>query len=89
MKPVFFSQHARDQMADRGSTETEVEAAIQSGEMLPASKGRLAFRKNFPFHSWWKGRYYEAKQVMPIAVEESDRWVVVTVYVFYFGGAQQ
>jgi hypothetical protein len=26
------------------------------------------------------------KQVMPIVREEADRIVVVTVYVFYFGG---
>lgn len=76
-------------MADRGATESEVEAAIYEGEMTPAAKGRLAFRKNFPFLSTWKERYYEVKQVMPIVAEESDRWVVVTVYVFYFGGEQQ
>ena len=29
---------------------------------------------------------YETKQVMPIVVEEPHRLVVVTVYVFYFGG---
>ena len=36
----------------------------------------------------WKGRYYEVKQVTPIVVEDEDRIVVVTVYVFYFGGAE-
>lgn len=61
--------------------------AIQTGEQVPAKTGRLAFRKNFLFRSIWKGRYYEVKQVMPIVVEEEDRMVVVTVYVFYFGGA--
>jgi len=34
----------------------------------------------------WKGKYYQAKQVMPIVVEEPDRFVVVTVYVFFIGG---
>jgi hypothetical protein len=28
------------------------------------------------------------KQIMPIVTEESDRIIVVTVYVFYFGGAE-
>ncbi len=58
------------------------------GERLPARVGRIAFRKNFPFRSEWKGRSYETKQALPIVVEEEDAAVVVTVYVFYFGGSQ-
>lgn len=63
----------------------EVQSAISEGEKLPARRGRTAFRKNFPFRSEWKGRYHETKQVMPIVVEEEQRFVVVTVFVFYFG----
>lgn len=85
MKPIVFSHHAKDQLAARGATEQEVELAIHEGERAPAKRGRLAFRKNFPFERTWKGIYYEGKQVFPIVVEESERWVVVTVYVFYLG----
>ena len=85
MKPIFLSQHAQDQMWKRGAMQVEVELAIREGEQRDAKKGRVAFRKNFTFQSTWKGTYYEAKQVMPIVAEEADRWVVVTVYVFYFG----
>jgi hypothetical protein len=53
---------------------------------VAAKRGRDAYRKNFPYHSEWKGRYYETKQVMPIVVVEGAKTVVVTVYVFYFGG---
>lgn len=86
MKPIIFSQHALEQIRNRGATQNEVELIIRQGERVAASKGRLAFRKNLSFHSIWKGKYYEVKQVMPIVVEESARLVVVTVYVFYFGG---
>ncbi|MBI4063014.1 MAG: hypothetical protein HY401_01795 [Elusimicrobia bacterium] len=86
MKRIIFSRHAKDQIVDRGTTENEVRAAIAEGEPAPAKKGRLAFRKNFPYAFKWKGRYYETKQVMPIVIEEADAIVVVTVYVFYFGG---
>jgi len=65
-----------------------MEDAIHLGEQISAKKGRTAFRKNFPFHSTWKGGCYESKQVMPIVVEEPDRWVVVTVYAFFLGGAK-
>ncbi len=86
MKPIVFSQHALEQFADRGASKDEVEKAIYEGEQVPAKKGRGAFRKNFHFNSTWKGKYYKIKQVMPIVVEVADAWVVVTVYVFYFGG---
>ena len=86
MKPIVFSTHALEQMADRGTNQSEVEIAIEQGEEIPAKHGRKAFRKNFVFNSTWKGRYYEVKQVVPIVAEKLDSWVVITVYVFYFGG---
>lgn len=86
MMDIVFSQHALAQMPDRGATKQEVEAAIRNGEKAAARQGRIAFRKNFTFEGAWKGRYYETKQVVSIIKEEADRLVVVTVYVFYFGG---
>lgn len=85
-KPIVFSQHALDNMGDRGATREEVEQAIRFGEQIPAKRGRSAFRKNFAFHKEWKGKSYETKQVAAVAVEERGRWVVVTVYVFFIGG---
>ena len=85
MKPIVFSNHALKQMPDRGATPEEVELSIRAGERVPAKQGRAAFRKNLPFGQMWKGKHYEIKQVMPIVTEESDKIVVVTVYVFYFG----
>lgn len=88
MKRIVFSQHALDQMADRGAGREEVELAIHDGELMPARGRRLSYRKNFPFNQQWKGKPYSVKQVMPVVVEESDKIVVVTVYVFYFGGTE-
>jgi hypothetical protein len=75
-------------MAERGATEREILTTLASGEAVPAKAGRLTFRKNFPFEQSWKGRYYETKQVVPVVRDEVDRLVVITVYVFYFGGAR-
>jgi len=86
MEDIVFSQHALDQMVKRGTNRMEIAATIREGEMTPAKKGRLTFRKNFPFGSEWKGKYYEMKQVMAIAVKEEEQFVVITVYTFYFGG---
>jgi hypothetical protein len=89
VNPIVYSKHAQDQMLNREVSEYEVEITIQEGEMIPAKKGRLAFRKNFHFESEWKGKYYEVKQVMPIVVEENEQIIVITVYAFYFGGSHE
>jgi hypothetical protein len=86
VKRIEFSRHALDQLTDRGASRTEVEETIRTGEPIPAKKGRRAYRKNFSYNAVWKGKHYETKQVMPIVVEEANRFVVVTVYIFYFGG---
>ena len=88
MKPIVFSQHALDSLDDRGASREEVEEAIRTGEQVPAKLGRVAFRKNYPFHATWKGKHYETKQVMPVVADEQDRWVLITVYAFFIGGAR-
>ncbi len=73
-------------IADRGTSNEEVELAIRTGECFPAKKNRLSFRKNFNYNAVWKGKQYQVKQVMPIVAEEPERFVVVTIYVFFIGG---
>ena len=85
MKPIVFSRHALEQMADRGVTREEVEETIGTGEIMSARRGRLSVRRNFPYRADWKGRYYEVKQVMPNTVEDDTQVTVVTVYAFLFG----
>jgi hypothetical protein len=87
-KDIRFSQHALDNMNDRGASIEEVESAIRTGEVSSAKKNRLSFRKNFSYNGMWKGKCYRIKQVMPIVAEEADRLVVVTVYVFFIGGVK-
>jgi len=84
MKPIRFSQHAREQMVERGADEHEVIETIRAGEQVPAKHGRLGYRKNFQYNHLWGGRTYAIKQVLAIVVEESDALIVVTVYTFYF-----
>lgn len=83
-KLIVFSSHAREKMLDRGASEEEIEAAIRSGSSEPTRKGRLMFRKNFAYNEPWRGKHYAVKQVAPIVAEECDRFVVVTVFVYYF-----
>lgn len=71
-------------MRERGATEDEVKATVMQGEQFPAKFGRIAFRRNFPFNSEWRGRHYRTKQVEVYVVQEGTDWLVVTVITRYF-----
>jgi len=63
-KQVYFSQHAKTKMVDRGATEDEVVKAIEEGSSEPTRGGRTLFRKNFAFYGKWRGKQYSVKQVV-------------------------
>ncbi len=81
---VHLHSHARDRIAERGATESEVVTAIESGERIAAKFGRTGFRRNFPFDRQWQGRRFATKQVEVYAVEENGDWLAITVIVRYF-----
>lgn len=83
-KPVIFTAHALEKMMDRGATEANVLEAIQKGYRKPAKRGLWQYRLDLPFNGTWMGRLYSVQQVAPIVDDEKDRYVVITVYVFYF-----
>ena len=80
---VRLHPHAQARLEERGATEAEIIATVENGERLPAKLGRVAFRRNFPYNSTWRGRSFATKQVEAIAVEE-DGWLVITVIVRFF-----
>jgi hypothetical protein len=84
MKRIRLSLHAREQCAERGASETEVREAIERGVPEPAKLGRFLSRLNFQYGAKWQGRFYSTKQVAPVAIEEENEIVVITVYTFYF-----
>jgi hypothetical protein len=81
---VELHDHARERLAERGATETEVVTTVEQGEEFAAKFGRMGFRRNFPFGGTWRGRHYATKQVEAIAVPEPDRWLVLTVITRFF-----
>ena len=82
-KPIQFSQHAIQRLAQRGATEGEAIAAIREGDWTTARSDRYESEKVFGYNSQWHGRHYRTKTVQCIFVEESERIVVVTVYVYF------
>ena len=83
-KPIVFTQHARDRCRDRGATESDVVAAIRNGKREPAQRGLWLFRMNVEYQRQWGGAWYAVQQVAPVVDEQPNRFVVVTVYTFYF-----
>lgn len=84
MKPVVFSTHARGRIANRGTTEADVIRAIRTGYREPAQRGLSLYRLTLEYRREWDGRYYAVQQVVPVVDDMPDRFVVVTVYTFYF-----
>ena len=81
---VRLHPHARNRLAERGATEREIVATVESGERFAAKFGRTGFRRNFTFGSDWLGRKYSTKQVEAYAVQEEGGWLVITVVVKFF-----
>lgn len=80
---IRLHPHARERLAERGATESEVIATVEAGERFVAKFGRTGFRRNFVFDNEWRGRRYATKQVEAYGVEENG-WLVITVIVRYF-----
>jgi hypothetical protein len=82
-KPIRLSEHAKQQLFYRGTTEEEIVEAIRTAPWQPAELNRLECRKEFRYDQLWNGKHYQTKQVRPIFVEEREGIVVVTVYVYF------
>jgi hypothetical protein len=81
---VTLHPHAKERLAERGATESEVIATVTQGEQFPAKFGRTGFRRNFPYQKRWRGRFYTTKQILAFADQVADGWLVITVIVRYF-----
>lgn len=86
-KPIVFTHHARQRMAERGADEKDVRRAIREGTREHAKHGREVYRATFDFGGVRHGVRYRDRQIAAVVAEEPDR-LVVTVFVFYvpYGG---
>lgn len=81
---VRLHPHAKDRLAERGATETEIVTTVESGEQFPAKFGRTGFRRNFSFSGQWRGRRFATKQVEAYTVREGEDRLVITFITRYF-----
>jgi len=89
MKEIIFTFHARQRMLERGVKEKDAIAAINQGLREPAQRGLYQYRLNIEYNKVWDGRYYGIQQIGPVVAEEENRFVVVTVYAFYFSEGEE
>ena len=81
---IVIHPHALVRAVERGASQDEIVATVETGERFPAKYGRIGFRRNFPFGSLWRDRRYGTKQIEALAVEEDGNWIVITVLVKFF-----
>lgn len=80
---IEFSEHARARMRERGASEQQVMETIHRGLREPAKHGRWLYSATFTLEVVWRERRYTERRISAIVVEEPDRDVVITVFVFY------
>ncbi len=81
---VRLHPHAKERLHERGATEAEVIATVETGETFPAKFGRTGFRRNFPFGQAWRGKVYATKQVEVYAGKEGEDWLAITFVTRFF-----
>jgi hypothetical protein len=62
----------------------EVRSTVEQGESFPAKFGRTGFRRNFAFDNYFRGKYYNIKQIETYAVPDGPDWLIITVLTKYF-----
>ncbi|MEG3936540.1 hypothetical protein QT995_00025 [Microcoleus sp. S36b_A3] len=65
---VRLYPHAQARLIERGATEAEIIATVESGTTFPAQFGRSGFRRNFSFNAEWQGKVYAMKKVQDRSV---------------------
>ena len=83
-KPIRSSEHAKIRGNLRGASEEEIAEVIRTEKWDASALNKLECHKDFIFNKTWNNKFYKVKQVKPIFVEEENKIVIVTVYVYYF-----
>ncbi|BAZ16274.1 hypothetical protein NIES4071_81500 [Calothrix sp. NIES-4071] len=60
---IRLHPHAQARLIERGATEQEVIATVESGITFDAKFNRTGFKQNFPFDAEWKGKQYATKKL--------------------------
>ena len=54
---IEIHPHARERAMERGASEAEIIATIETGEQFAAKHAQTGFRRVFPFRDTWQALY--------------------------------
>ncbi len=69
---VTLHPQAKERLAERGATKTEVIATVMEGEQFQAKFGRIGFRRNFNVSKAMAWACIATKQIMAFADRDAD-----------------
>jgi hypothetical protein len=84
MKPIRLTKHAQEQCLERGTNEQEITTAIRNGTRQTAKQGRDKYQIIIQANTYWQGKFYPLKKVVPVVTETETEIIVITVYTYYF-----
>lgn len=80
---IVYSNHARENMEERGVTEEEIEEVLRTGSTIQGQFGRQITTKVLAEGYERRGRRYPHKEVQLIHITESGGIIIVTVKTRY------
>jgi hypothetical protein len=80
---IQIDPHTLARAEERGASLSEIKEVLKSGKEETAKEKRRRKSKVFLFQKERNGRFYEQKKIDVIFVEEGNKLVTITVYVFY------
>ena len=83
MDGVVFSDHARDQMTERGVTEAEVIDTLTTGMETQGQRGRQVNVKVHTAGYGHRGNVYRHKEIQVVHVRVAGETIIVTVKARY------
>ena len=80
---IQIEPHTLFRANERGASEKEIIETINTGTEIEGRKGRFGKSKIFSFEKERNGEYYEEKKIEVYYLNEKEKIITVTVYVFY------
>ena len=81
---ILLHPHCVARMKERGITEATVRSVVQNGIANPAKLGRTSFRLVVEYNDTWRGRWYRNQEVVAIAAQAQEGWLVITAIAKYY-----
>jgi hypothetical protein len=80
---IQIDPHTLTRAEERGASFQEIEEVLKSGKEEAAKEKRKRKSKVFSFRNERNGKFYEQKKIDVIFVQEGNKIITITVYVFY------